>query len=78
MKRLTIRARLTLLYTALFTAAGIILFTPVFIGEARRMGEARALETFRDCCFERAPRPEPDAEYELQVLGAELAGQLPG
>jgi len=47
-----------------------ILFTPAFLAEARRMGETRALEMFRDLCFERAPRPEPDAEYELQVLGS--------
>jgi len=47
-----------------------ILFTPAFLAEARRMGETRALEMFRDLCFEQVPRPEPDAEYELQVLGA--------
>ncbi|HJU46842.1 MAG TPA: MoxR family ATPase [Gaiellaceae bacterium] len=47
-----------------------IVFTPSFLAQARRMGEARALETFRDLCFARAPRPEPDEEHELRVLGA--------
>jgi MoxR-like ATPase len=46
-----------------------IVFTPAFLAEARRIGETRALESFRDLCFERAPRPEPGTEHELQVLG---------
>ena len=48
-----------------------ILFTPAFLAEARRMGETRALERIPGSLLRtRAPRPEPDAEHELQVLGA--------
>jgi MoxR-like ATPase len=46
-----------------------IVFTPTFLAEARRIGQESALERFRTLCFERAPRPEPDAEQELRVLG---------
>jgi MoxR-like ATPase len=47
-----------------------IVFTPTFLAEARRRGRDAAFNTFRDLCLERVPRPEPDAEHELRVLGA--------
>jgi MoxR-like ATPase len=46
-----------------------ILFTPTFLAEARRVGRDAAMSTFRDLCLERVPRPEPDEEHELRVLG---------
>jgi MoxR-like ATPase len=46
-----------------------IIFTPSFLAEARNLGREQALETFRRLCFEQAPRPEPDEEHELRVLG---------
>jgi MoxR-like ATPase len=46
-----------------------IVFTPTFLTEARRVGEETALERFRALCLERVPRPEPDADQELRVLG---------
>ena len=46
-----------------------IIFTPTFLAEARRIGRDQALTLFRDLCYERVPRPEPDAEHELRVLG---------
>jgi len=46
-----------------------VAFTPAFLGEARRMGRDEALATFQRRCLERAPRPEPDPEHELRVLG---------
>jgi MoxR-like ATPase len=46
-----------------------IVFTPTFLAEARRLGRDQALASFRDQCFERVPRPEPDQEHELRVLG---------
>jgi MoxR-like ATPase len=46
-----------------------VAFTPAFLAEARRVGRDEALAEFQRLCFERAPRPEPDAEHELRVLG---------
>jgi MoxR-like ATPase len=46
-----------------------VAFTPAFLAEARRLGRDEALAEFQRLCFERAPRPEPDAEHELRVLG---------
>jgi MoxR-like ATPase len=46
-----------------------IVFTPTFLAEARRMGRDNALATFQARCLEVAPRPEPDADHELAVLG---------
>ena len=46
-----------------------VAFTPTFLAEARRLGRDEALAVFQGLCFERAPRPEPDAEHELRVLG---------
>jgi len=47
-----------------------IVFTPTFLAEARRLGREEALEAFRRECLERVPRPQPNAEHELRVLGA--------
>ena len=46
-----------------------IVFTPTFLAEARRLGRDEALETFRRQCLELVPRPQPDADHELRVLG---------
>jgi hypothetical protein len=46
-----------------------IVFTPAFLAEARRLGRDAAFATFRDLCLERVPRPEPDEQRELHVLG---------
>jgi MoxR-like ATPase len=46
-----------------------IVFTPTFLAEARRFGRDEALARFKELCFERVPRPEPDEEYELRILG---------
>ncbi len=46
-----------------------IIFTPSFLAEARRLGREEALESFRRLTFEQVPRPEPDEEHELRVLG---------
>jgi MoxR-like ATPase len=46
-----------------------ILFTPTFLAEARRLGRDEALARFRELCLERVPRPEPDEDHELRVLG---------
>ena len=46
-----------------------IVFTPTFLAEARRMGRDEALDAFRRQCLERVPRPQPDSEHELRVLG---------
>jgi MoxR-like ATPase len=46
-----------------------IVFTPAFLAEARRLGREAAFSSFRDRCFERVPRPEPDEQHELKVLG---------
>ena len=46
-----------------------VAFTPTFLAEARRLGRDEALAVFQTLCFERAPRPEPDPEHELRVLG---------
>jgi MoxR-like ATPase len=46
-----------------------VVFTPTFLAEARRLGRDEALARFRDLCLERVPRPEPDEEHELRVLG---------
>ena len=46
-----------------------VAFTPAFLAEARRVGRDEALAEFQRLCFELAPRPEPDAEHELRVLG---------
>ena len=46
-----------------------IVFTPAFLAEARRHGRDAAFASFRDMCLERVPRPEPDEQRELQVLG---------
>ena len=46
-----------------------IVFTPTFLAEARRLGRDEALESFRRQCLELVPRPQPDADYELRVLG---------
>ncbi len=46
-----------------------IVFTPTFLAEARRMGRDSALAAFQARCLEAAPRPEPDADHELSVLG---------
>ena len=47
-----------------------IVFTPTFLAEARRLGREHALATFQEQCFGAVPRPEPDADHELSVLGA--------
>jgi MoxR-like ATPase len=46
-----------------------IVFTPAFLAEARRLGREAAFATFRQRCLERVPRPEPDEQHELRVLG---------
>ena len=46
-----------------------IVFTPAFLADARRLGRDAAFATFRDLCLQRVPRPEPDEERELRVLG---------
>ena len=46
-----------------------IVFTPTFLAEARRLGRDEALEAFHRQCLERVPRPQPNAEHELRVLG---------
>src|SRR5258708_5818454 len=46
-----------------------IVFTPAFLAEGRRLGRDAAFATFRDLCLERVPRPEPDEQRELHVLG---------
>jgi MoxR-like ATPase len=46
-----------------------IVFTPTFLAEARRLGRDQAYARFRELVLERVPRPEPDAEHELSVLG---------
>jgi MoxR-like ATPase len=46
-----------------------IVFTPAFLAEARRLGRDAAFARFRELCLERVPRPEPDEERELRVLG---------
>jgi MoxR-like ATPase len=46
-----------------------LVFTPAFLAEARRLGRDAALTSFRELCFERVPRPEPDEQRELHVLG---------
>jgi MoxR-like ATPase len=46
-----------------------IIFTPSFLADVRRLGREEALATFRRMCFEAVPRPEPDEEHELRVLG---------
>jgi MoxR-like ATPase len=49
-----------------------IVFTPAFLAEARRLGREAALTSFRRTCLERVPRPEPDEQHELRVLGTYL------
>jgi MoxR-like ATPase len=46
-----------------------IVFTPAFLAEARRLGREAALTSFQLRCLERVPRPEPDEQHELRVLG---------
>ena len=46
-----------------------IVFTPAFLAEARRLGRDAAFESFRELCLQRVPRPEPDEQRELHVLG---------
>ena len=50
-----------------------IVFAPSFIAESRREGQAAAYERFWALCLERAPRPAPDAELELRLLGGATA-----
>ena len=47
-----------------------IVFAPSFLAEQRRHGQEAALGRFRELCFERVPRPRPDPEEELRILGA--------
>ncbi|HEY3922068.1 MAG TPA: AAA family ATPase [Gaiellaceae bacterium] len=47
-----------------------VVFTATFLGEARHLGRAEALERFRDLVLERIPRPEPTEERELTVLAS--------
>jgi MoxR-like ATPase len=46
-----------------------IVFMPAFLAEARRLGRDAALTRFRELALQRVPRPEPDVERELRVLG---------
>jgi len=44
-----------------------ILFTPVFVAEARELGWTATLESFRDLCLELAPRPGDDLDERAAV-----------
>jgi MoxR-like ATPase len=51
-----------------------IVFTPAFLAEARRLGRDAAFATFRDLCLQHVPRPEPDQQRELDILGTLTRG----
>jgi MoxR-like ATPase len=42
-----------------------VLFTPAFLVEARKLGQARTMEELRRLCLERAPRPEAEPEAKV-------------
>ena len=45
-----------------------IVFAPSFLVEMRRIGRDQAMERFRELCFARAPRPEPEARPSVTAL----------
>ena len=44
-----------------------IIFTPLFVAEARELGWTAAIESFRDRCFALAPRPGDDLDERVAV-----------
>ena len=71
MKRLTIRARLTLLYTALFTVAGIVLFGVTYVLMDRQLGQPFMRSVSIGAPGQAAPPPDvvigEAKEYVVQV-----------